>query len=528
MKEYEKLQKKQGEKVHNHDMQRSKGPAPREMNISSLYIYVLAFFSGMCIMAIELCASRLMAPFFGTSTFVWTNIIGIIMIALSTGYIIGGRLADRKPQLDILLTLLLAACAFLLVLPFVASPVVRWLASLMENFNSSFSFIFFGSLSAIAILFSPPIVIMGMTSPFLIRIIAESGRVGDSAGRIFGISTIGSVVGTFLPILIFIPTLGTGKTIMLFAAALFVVTALGFTHRKIAILSVVVIVPFLFSIPSMRETPGKIFSTESAYQYIEVLDKGSFRYLVYNDAVGFQTVANKNSVLTGINYYYDYYSLLPFLFNKAPKSAAIIGLGGGIIANQLHYFHPDIGIDGIEIDPKVIKIAQTYFALTDAARIFNQDGRIFVSLGKRKYDIVIIDAYTQQVYIPFHLTTMEFFGQVKKGLSENGIVAMNVSSAREDSQLIQSISNTLRLVFGHVYRLRIPGSVDNVVLASDRIVDFAALAGAGGTELQNIAKYSQLNFKESPYDDRYKPLTDDRAPIEHMVDWEILKKGIKG
>jgi len=369
---------------------------------------------------------------------------------------------------------------------------------------------------------------MGMTSPFLIRVLAQSGRVGDSAGRIFGVSTIGSVVGTFLPVLVFIPTWGTGRTIILFSATLFAVTAFGFAGRKTALLSIVAAMPLLFPIPSVRETPGKIYSTESAYQYIEVLDRGSFRYLAYNDAVGFQTVANKKSVLTGPNYYYDYYSLLPFLLKEAPKSAVIIGLGGGIIANQLHFFHPEIGIDGIEIDPKVIKIARTYFALTDAARVFNQDGRIFVSLAKRKYDIVIIDAYTQQVYIPFHLTTMEFFSQVKRGLSDNGIVAMNVSSAREDSPLIQSINNTLRLVFGHVYRLRIPGSVDNVVLASNRSIDFAVLAGAAGTELQSIAAYSQLNFRESSYDDRYRPLTDDRAPIEHMVDWEILKKGIKG
>ncbi len=526
MGEHKKLQHKQAEQVQDHAV--SSRPAPRGSGVSSLYIYVLAFFSGMCIMAIELCASRLMAPFFGTSTFVWTNIIGIIMIALSAGYMIGGRLADRKPRLEILLMLLLAACAFLIVLPFVASPLVRGLASLMENFNSSFSFIFFGSLSAIAILFSPPIVIMGMTSPFLIRIIAESDQVGNSAGRIFGISTIGSVIGTFLPVLIFIPTLGTGKTIMLFAAVLLVVTALGFTRRKIALLSVIAFVPFLFSVPSMRETAGKIYSTESAYQYIEVLDRGSYRYLAYNDAVGFQTVANKNSVLTGLNYYYDYYSLLPFLLKDHPKRALIIGLGGGIIANQLHYFRPEIELDGVEIDPKVIAIARTYFSLTGAANVFNQDGRIFASRGKSKYDIVIIDAYTQQVYIPFHLTTREFFNEVKRGLANDGVVAMNVSSAREDSPLIQSISNTLRLVFGHVYRLRIPGSFDNLVLASDRSVDFAALTAAEGTELRNIAKFSQLNFRESAYDDRYEPLTDDRAPIEHMVDWEILKKGIQG
>lgn len=315
---------------------------------------------------------------------------------------------------------------------------------------------------------------------------------------------------------------------MFFAAVLFIVTALGFASRRYALLSVAAAVPFLLPLPSLRETPGMIYATESAYQYIEVLDSGSFRYLAYNDAVGFQTVANKKSVLTGPNYYYDYYSLLPFLFREAPKSALIIGLGGGIIANQLHYFHPNIAIDGVEIDPKVIQIARSYFALSDAVRTYNQDGRIFVEQGKSKHDIVVIDAYTQQVYIPFHLTTQEFFGQVKKGLSDDGIVAMNVSAAREDSPLIQSISNTLRLVFGHVYRLRIPGSVDNVVLASDRSIDLALLAGAGGTELRGIAQYSQANFRESAFDNRYKPLTDDLAPIEHMVDWEILKRGIRG
>ena len=508
-------------------MQRG-SPTTHKMNITSLYIYFLAFFSGMSIMAVELCASRLMAPFFGTSTFVWTNIIGIIMIALSIGYFVGGKLADRKPRLDILLKLLLAACSFLLVLPFMASAFVKWLSSIMEGFNSSFSFIFFGSLSAIAVLFSPPIVIMGMTSPFLVRIMAENGHVGDSAGRVFGISTIGSVVGTFLPVLVFIPTVGTGKTILIFASVLFIVTALGFARRRNALLSVVAAVPLFFPIPSARETSGEIYTTESAYQYIEVFDRGSFRYLVYNDAAGFQTVANKKSVLTGLNYYYDYYSLLPFLFKDSPKNILIIGLGGGIIANQLHYFHPSIEIDGVEIDPKVIQIARTYFALSNAVRTYNQDGRIFVDKGTRKYDIVVIDAYTQQVYIPFHLTTMEFFSQVKQRLAEDGLVAMNVSSAKEDSPLIQSISNTLGVVFGHVYRMRIPGSVDNVVIASDRSIDFKLLAGSAGTELEGIAQYSKATFRESLYDNRFKPLTDDLAPIEHMVDWDILKRGIKG
>ncbi len=497
------------------------------MKRSFLYIYVLSFFSGMCIMAIELCASRLVAPYFGTSSFVWTNIIGVIMIALSTGYFIGGNLADRRPRLDILLKLLLVACVFLFLLPFVVSTVVQWLSSLMQNLNSSFSFIFLGSLLAIALLFAPPIVILGMTSPFLIRIVAQTDHVGVSAGRIFGLSTIGSVVGTFLPVLVFIPAIGTGKTIMLFSAALFVVTALGFTAKISALLSVAAVVPFLFPIPEARQTPGKIYSTESAYQYIEVFDRGSYRYLVYNDAAGFQTVANKRSPFTGQNYYYDYYSLLPFIFEGTPKNALIIGLGGGIIANQLRYFHPEIAVDGLEIDPKVIQVARNYFALSPDVSVFNQDGRIFVTLSKKKYDIVIIDAYTQQIYIPFHLTTVEFFTKLKDRLSDQGIVAMNVSAPREDSPLLQSIFNTLRSVFAHVYLFRIPMTTDNIVLVSDRRLDFGLLGRAAGTELQDLARFSQPLFRETEPDSQYEPLTDDRAPIEHMVDWEILKAGIK-
>jgi len=501
-------------------------PSMNPMKKSFIYIYVLAFFSGMCVMAVELCASRLVAPYFGTSSFVWTNIIGVILIALSIGYVMGGRLADRKPRLDILLKLLLAACGFLFLLPFVVFPVVQWLSSLLENFNSSFSFIFFGSLSVIVLLFSPPIVIMGMTSPFLIRIIARTDQVGGSAGRIFAISTIGSVVGTFLPVLVLIPAIGTSKTILLFSTLLLIVTALGFTVKITALLSIAAAVLFFLPSPEARRTQGKIYSTESAYQYIEVFDRGSYRFLVYNDAAGFQTVANKRGPLTGRNYYYDYYSLLPHIFEEAPRRALIIGLGGGIIASQFRFFHPEMMVDGVEIDPKVIEVARKYFALRPDVGVFNQDGRIFVTLSKKKYDIVVIDAYTQQVYIPFHLTTVEFFKKVKHRLSDRGIVAMNVSAPREDSPLLQSIITTLRMVFRHVYLFKIPMSSDNLVLVSDRNIDFRSFGRAAGTELQRLAEFSRSLFREKEADDRYKPLTDDRAPIEHMVDWEILKKGI--
>jgi predicted membrane-bound spermidine synthase len=338
---------------------------------STTYLYVLAFFSGMCIMATELCASRLMAPFFGTSTFVWTNIIGVIMIALAIGYMLGGRLADRHPRLDLLLKILLGGSAFLMVLPFIAPAVARALSSGMQSFRSAFAFIFLGSLVSIALLFSLPVILLAMTSPFLIRLIAQKRRVGDSAGRVFALSTIGSVLGTFLPILVFIPRFGTSRTILCFAAALFAVAAFGFTRKRNALFAVILPLPFLLHLPAMHRTPGLVRATESAYQYIEVFDRGPLRYLTYNDALGYQTVANKNGPLTGI--YYDYYSLLPLFASPYPQRALILGLGGGIIANQYRFFHPQIAVEGVEIDPQVIDIARTDFALTPQTRVYNQD-----------------------------------------------------------------------------------------------------------------------------------------------------------
>lgn len=484
------------------------------------YIYILAFFSGMCIMAVELSASRLMAPFFGTSTFVWTNIIGIIMVALSIGYLVGGKLADRKPRLEVLLKLLLVACAFLITIPFLSPFVIRGIVSIMKQLNSSFTFIFFGSLAAITLLFSPPILLMGMTGPFLIKVIASDGEVGNSAGRIFGISTIGSIVGTFLPILVFIPTFGTARTILFFALLLLGVTAAGFSSKRYAALSLLTIVLLASPFPAARKQPGLIYATESAYEYIEVLDNGPFRYLVYNNIAGFQTVARKDSPVTG--YYFDYYALLPYLAGRPTGNLCLIGLGGGIIADQIHYFHSGMSVDAVEIDPKVISIAKDYFSLTDKTRVYNQDGRIFLTLSSTKYDIIIIDAFTQQIYIPFHLTTENFFRQAKQNLNVNGLVAINLASFSDDSKLLRSVTNTLLASFKYVYRIKIPATKNSVIIASDSDLDFRKLSSAFGTELSAIADYSMRTVRRVDFDSRVAVLTDDKAPIEHMVDWELL------
>lgn len=489
---------------------------------STAYLYTLAFFSGMCVMAVELCASRLMAPFFGTSTFVWTNVIGIIMISLSAGYMIGGRLADRRPELGVLLRLLLVGSALLLIVPFVAPPLLRGLASGLRGVHSAFAFIFLGSLLGIVVLFAVPIAILAMTSPFLIRLIARERKVGDSAGLVFALSTVGSVLGTFLPILVFVPSLGTAKTILLFSAALLIVVALGFRQKRMTLPGIAAAALLFLPSPALHKTPGQLRETESAYQYIEVFDQGSLRFLAYNDALGYQTVANKAGPLTGI--YYDYYSLLPLYADDYPRSALILGLGGGIIANQYRFFHPTIRVDGVEIDPTVIEIARSDFALTDRTRVHNQDARVFLRQSHDPYDIIVVDAYTQQVYIPFHLTSQEFFREVRADLSPGGILAMNVSAARDDSPLLVGITNTLKTVFREVYTFRVPDSFDNVVVASDRSMDFRTPDAVMDTPLQALAERCDRDFRGHAGDPAGRPFTDDWAPVEHMVDWQMLRQ----
>lgn len=490
------------------------------------YPYLLAFCSGMSVMAVELSASRLVAPVFGSSTYVWTNIIGVIMIALSAGYVAGGRLADRRDDLAPLLRLLAAACLWLLALPFAGAPVLRALAGLLGGVGSSFAYVFLGSLLGILVLFAPPVVVMGMTSPCLIRELARQGRVGASAGRVFGLSTVGSVLGTFLPVLVFIPLLGTARTIIIFAGLLLavVVLGLGLRARGAGAAAGLLAVAMFMPLPAPRQTPGLVYAKDSAYQYIEVFDRGPFRHLAYNDALGFQTVANRSGPFTGL--YYDYYSLLPLLLDRPASRALIIGLGGGIIANQYGYFHPGLAVDGVEIDPAVVDVAHRYFELDPRTRVFAEDGRIFAARPGADYDIIVVDAYTNQVYVPFHLSTREFFAELKARLADGGLVAMNVSAARDDAPLLLGITASLQASFANVHRMRVPGSNDYIVLASARPLSFDLQPASAGPELAPLVPQFARGFEPAPVSGA-RALTDDHAPVERMVDWELLARKVR-
>ncbi|MBN1325853.1 fused MFS/spermidine synthase [Candidatus Falkowbacteria bacterium] len=494
------------------------------------YLLFLAFVSGMAIMAVEISASRLLAPYFGTSTFVWTNIIGVIMAALAIGYYIGGKMADRKPHLEVILKIIIIACLILFSISFITRPLVEYITGNMMLWHSASLMIFFGSLFTVAILFIFPIILLGAVSPFIIKLLSqESTAIGHNAGMVFSISTVGSILGTFLPTLVFVPYLGTRKTIIFFSLLLFCTAIFGLLKRKWLIICYACLFFLLIpKFPAIKAQDGAIFEDESVYQYFQVADENNLRLLKVNEGLGTFSIINikPGQIMTGS--YFDYYNILPYLNgNEKKQDVLILGLAGGTTSTQYNYFFGkdyDLHIDGVEIDDKVISTAEKYFNLNNSSlTVYNFDGRNFLDYLDKKYNSIIIDVYSNQLYISFHLTTHEFFDSVNKHLKPKGIVAMNVNAVSPDSPILKNITNTMLLSFKNVYIIPIKNGAWNfMVLASENEIEFTDLNKIENIELYPIFTDTINAVEKVSYDNNFGYLTDDKAPIEHLTDKMIM------
>ncbi len=484
------------------------------------FLLATAFFGGMTIMALEMSASRLLAPYFGTSLFVWTNIIGITMISLSIGYYYGGRLADKDPRQALLYRAILSTGVFTVILPFAAPLVMRLSTGAVKTGNAG---IFYGSLLGTVLLFAPPLTTLAGVSPFIIRLTAtDRERSGFTAGRIFAVSTVGSIIGTFLPVLLLIPFLGTKKTILLFGALLIFIGLLGLGKKVWTGAAVLVLMLSLF-IGAARPAQDAIYEKESVHNYIQVVERGGVRYLKLNEGYAYHSIYNPDSVTVGG--VWDYFNILPML-HKEPEDALIIGLAGGTIAREYRHFFPWIHVDGVEIDGEIIKAGETYFDMRGPnLESIHMDGRAYLSTTEKDYDIVIIDAY-RQPYIPFHLTTREFFEEVKGHLREGGIVGINVASLSGDSRVLVMLENTMASVYQNVYVLSPTGSLNHIVIASENKLDFDI--SNEEVDLDRIIRQSRGRVQEIQFNEGLMVLSDDRAPVEMYTDIMIFKYIMKG
>jgi spermidine synthase len=479
------------------------------------YLLLTAFVAGMSVMAIEMAVSRLLAPYFGTSLFVWTNVLGLIMVALTIGYYIGGRIADKYASERLLYQLLLVTGIYLSLVPFLAMPITRLAIRGMDNYAigpTAFA------LVMIMILLILPFIALGMVTPYIIRL--QSQRVdalGNTAGKVYTWSNSGSIMGTFLPALLTIPLVGTHKTIIFFACMLMLVSILGLANWKLLAIPALALLLTNF-LGKIKPTPGLLFDTESVYNYIQVVEEDGLRMLRLNEGHAEHSLYKEYQYL--FDSYWDYF-LVPPLINNS-QEALFIGLAAGTVARQYDHFFPNLKMDGVDLDPAIVEVGKKYFDLQKVANlnIILKDGRVHLATTLKKYDTILIDAY-KQPYIPFHLTTQEFFTQVKNHLSPQGIVAINVGSTRGDSEVLLMIQNTMKHIFKHVYAVKVQYSLNYVVWATDEELDMNQVDPRHG-ELEPMVNYIKRKFKEVEADPKYPILTDDLAPLELYTEKMIL------
>jgi spermidine synthase len=495
--------------------------APR----STAALSLLVFGAGTGSLATEIAASRLLAPYFGSSTIVWANLIGIVLGALAVGYWLGGRLADRRPEPRLLGALVLAAAAWVALTPFVARP---FLDATVANLDNASAGAVIGSFFAVLLLFAPAVVVLGMVSPFAIRLaITTVETAGAVAGRFYALSTVGSLLGAFLPALVTIPLVGTQRTLLGTAVVLALSASVLLGRRAVAAAAVAAA---LVAIPpgAVKAEPGLLHEEESLYQFIQVVEaRDGRRLLRLNEGVAVHSIWREDAVLTGG--VWDAFLALPPLLERPLRSVAILGNAGGTTARALGVFYPQAHVDGVELDPAVSEVGRRFFGLEDnpRLRVHDADARPFLRRTSRRYDLVVADAY-HQPYVPFYLATREFFRLARERLAPGGILALNVASVPGDTRLRDAITGTLRHEFEHVWvwpALRF----NSIVIARDRQPSrpLSELVGEGPAQLRPLRELLARNLRAVERRSAH-PWTDDRAPVEWVTDRMIVEYAARG
>jgi len=491
----------------------------------------LVFVSGMTSLGVEFGASRLLAPYFGTSLYVWGVLIGLVLIYLSAGYVIGGRLADRHPHDEVLYQITAWAGLWIGLIPLVSYPIL--LAS-QQGFKDLSAGLVAGTLLAVVLLFAVPVILLGCVSPFAIRLLVKNVETsGNTAGRLYALSTAGSILGTFLPVFWFIPTYGTRPTLVGFGLALVVISVAGLWPRRrlYAAFGIAVILAWIL-LPSGIKPPQVgtlVYEKESAYNYIQVVQDGTKTELILNEGEAIHSIYDTQSLLTGGPW--DY-MVIADSFRPAqatepePKSVAILGLAGGTAARQYTAaFGQQVQVTGVEIDPAILDVAHRYFHL-DSPNVHPvvADARYWLDTQAGKYDVMALDAY-QQPYIPFHLTTREFFSSVRDHLNPGGAVVVNVGRTSTDYRLVDAIASTMAAVYPSVFLVDVPDFTNTMVYGSTEpttIDDIKHNLGLVNEPLAKAIATSAVGdggLRVSPYHGQV--FTDDLAPVERLID-EII------
>ncbi|MEI6093548.1 MAG: fused MFS/spermidine synthase [bacterium] len=510
----------------------------KSFNFQRFIFIIMAFCAGASVMIVELAANRILSPLFGNSLFTWTALIGVILVSMSLGNYLGGKLVDKFPNRKLLKTLLFTAGLSTVMIPGLQNQINQ--AYINPN-------IIWGPISACLILFSIPGILLGSITPVVIRLVSltsNDSKIGFSVGSISAASTLGSVVGTFVTGFVLIPLVG--------------IKSIYFSCGSVLIsLSIVIILMDYMEKKRLKKakTISIIFLTFLAFILSDLMShqvKDSSLLLEDNTfyhRIRIKTSASEDKKDTILSLFLDSqfegaqfekskelpmlcqkYWKLSKIFNTKVDNALFIGGGAFGMPIALSDYNKDAKVDVVELDPELIKLGKKYFKLETSSKVkpIAGDGRVFFHSNKKKYDLIFGDAFHGLANIPAHLVTKEFFSLVNDSLTDNGIFMMNIiSSIQGESALFDSIRKTVNTVFKNVYIFTpqgdlLYGRMNIILVASNKDIDFKsnALKYLEDKELQIMV---QTFIPSSVYKvDEGQLLTDDHNPAEYLIAKALL------
>jgi len=473
-------------------------------------IYIVVFLCGAILMALEILGSRILAPSFGNSIFVWGSLISIVLAALSVGYWIGGKAADRWPTEAMLAMFIALPGINIALMPLYYRGLNEWIA------QGAFG-VRMGPLVSCAILFLVPSAFLGVVSPYAVRLHARAvASVGKTAGALYAVSTMGSIAGTLATSFWLIAVFEVSLIVHVLGVLLLIIAAtmllaerhLGRAAVTLACTAILTAV-IVWQAQAANSRPGVLLEEDSFYNHLMVIESATQRALFGDNTR--QSVISLADPWKLESRYTQAMAVALALRpdpSMAPRRVLNIGVGGGVFAKRLYLDYPNVIIDAVDIDPKVLAVARKYFYAPqdDRFRLHAVDGRRFLQESRDLYDVIILDAY-QSDTVPFHLTTREFYREVATRLAPGGVVASNIIAAVEGNgrAYFGATHKTLRSVFPFVYTFPVIISSTESLADRHNVILVAAREGlspnaAPVSRADVIERVRRLNGKLEPFE----------------------------
>ena len=503
----------------------------RPTSISRVVLLSTALITGAVVMALEILGSRLLAPVFGNSLFVWGALIGVILAAMSSGYAFGGWASDRYPGGAVLAGLLLFSGSWTFLVAWASQPILFQVEALIQDPR-------WGPCLAATVLLAPPAFGLSGVLPAMLRLaVSDMGHLGRHTGRLIALSTVGSLIGTWGTAFFLLSWIGS-QALVAWLGSIQVVLGAFWLRKGVKVgrlvQALILIVPAVlaaFASHPIQKLNPPVYQEDSPYQQVRVRDDQLFRYLVLDRT--FHAVMWKADPLP-LFLPYSQLMVASLALVERPQRGLILGHGGGSLAKWLAHYWPDLEMDIVEFDPSVVRMAEEYFDYHPPANhhVRVKDGRAFLNTTEHTYDLIWIDAFARHM-IPFHLTTTEFFSAVRAHLKPDGVVAVNLASSGEEVDNVRAaaVVQTMKRAFPTIETFAVKGPWKSNQTKAENLIFFGGSPVDRGShdvfasKVMEMALNRQLpaeaiallnTHRDAPWPKGFE-LTDNFAPYDVLI-----------